>query len=95
MSQARELAVKLAGALYFTDTPLTPEQSDRLARIIANKRSRAREWQPQLHDWDAISAEAAGILSASQLEALGGLRAKDRFHQALNGPIPKSTASTK
>jgi RNA polymerase sigma factor (sigma-70 family) len=95
VAQARDLAVKMAGALYFTDTPLTPPQADRLGQIIADKRNAARGWQPQLYDWDAITAEAAGILSPPQLQILAGLRAKDRFQQALNGPIPKSTVSTK
>lgn len=93
VSEAQELIVKAAGELYFTETPLTPDQADQLVRLIADSRKFARGWQPQQYDWNAVMTRARGILSAPQLAAIANLQAKDRFHQALNAPLPTLPAA--
>ena len=73
---ARELTAQVAGALCFTVTPLTAEQSAQLVQIIARSQSNASVSQAGTYDWDAVVAKAQGLLSAPQLVALANARAQ-------------------
>lgn len=90
---ARELVVKVAGALQFTEAPLSPPHADTLAALITRHRTPGSGWKPQAYDWDAIHAQAATWMSPTQLNVLAGLRARDRFQQALNEPLPETPAA--
>jgi RNA polymerase sigma factor (sigma-70 family) len=87
---ARNFAAQIAGALWYTDAPLTPGQADQLAAIMnENRKVPARGLGGiDRFDWDAISAKAATILSGPQLAAVEGQRARDRFNSAMNRPAP-------
>jgi hypothetical protein len=73
---ARELTAQVAGALCFTETPLTAEQSAQLVQIIARNQSNASVSQAGTYDWDAVVAQTRGLLSAPQLVALANARAQ-------------------
>jgi RNA polymerase sigma factor (sigma-70 family) len=84
---ARRIVAETASALYFTDTPLTPQQADELVPIVA-----ASQRPGGAHDWDAIINRATGLLSPPQIEVLAGRRAGEQFLRALNrhAPVPES-----
>jgi hypothetical protein len=73
---ARELTAQVAGALCFTETPLTAEQSAQLVQIIAGSRSDPSVSQAGPYDWDAVVVKAQSLLSAPQLRALANARAQ-------------------
>jgi RNA polymerase sigma factor (sigma-70 family) len=91
-SEARDTVVKVAGALYFTETPLSPQQSDEVVRLMVAHRSLQRGGNSK-YEWDAIVAKAGDVLSAPQIEVLAGLRAQDQFNVALNTPVAPPTAN--
>jgi hypothetical protein len=66
----------VAGALCFTETPLTATQSAQLVQIIARSRSDPSVSQAGPYDWDAVVAQAQGLLSAPQRVALVNARAQ-------------------
>jgi hypothetical protein len=72
--------------LYFTDTPLTPDQADQVVQILVNSRNSGPAAKTSAYDWTAVIAKSEGILSAAQLEVFAAKRARDLFHQALNRP---------
>jgi RNA polymerase sigma factor (sigma-70 family) len=76
MIPARELTAQVAGALSFTETPLTAAQSAQLVLIIAGSRSDPSVSQAGSYAWDAVVAQAQGLLSAPQLVALTNARAQ-------------------
>lgn len=78
----REIASQAASVLAFTDSPLTSEQSNRLMRLFSENQSKGKTNLTPTFDWNAIIANAAAILSPSQLTAVSGLRAKDDFLKA-------------
>lgn len=83
----RETAAKVAGALWSTDTPLTPEQADQLVQImVKNSAAGVKGSTFPGHDWDAIIAKAEPFLSAAQLDVLRGMQAEEQFNQAINRP---------
>jgi RNA polymerase sigma factor (sigma-70 family) len=75
----RRLATDVASALYFTETPLRPDQAEKLVAIAAESRLPRSAW----HDWDKLMAKSQGVLSAPQLEVLAGIRATEQFSQVL------------
>jgi RNA polymerase sigma factor (sigma-70 family) len=79
----RAIASKVAENLAFTDTPLTPAQSDQLAKIVAQNSSAANG----TFDWNAIVAGAAGELSPSQLSALTNIRTQYEHSATLNASL--------
>lgn len=92
---ARDATVKVAGALWTTDTPLTPDQSDQLVEIIANSRTPPSEKNFNLSgqfDWSVVVSKASRLLSAAQLALLSGLRAEQEFNQVLSRPMTSPTA---
>jgi RNA polymerase sigma factor (sigma-70 family) len=90
---AREDAVRVAGALWFTETPLTPEQADRLVQLMTANRT-ARRNDQRAYDWDAIITAAGGLLSAPQLAILSGMQARDRLNQVSSRPAETPVAPT-
>jgi len=67
----RVVTTELASALFYTDTPLTVPQADRLAEIIAaNSRNAQGKVDLSAMNTDAILAQAQAVLSAPQLAAL-------------------------
>jgi Sigma-70, region 4 len=85
LSSGRMFTEQIAGALSFTDRPLTTSQADELTKVIASSQTAKNASQARRFDWDAIMAKAGGILEPSQLTALDGMRAQDEFQQAFNG----------
>ncbi len=67
----REVTRELSGALFYTDTPLTVEQADRLVEIIAaNSRNAQGKVDLTAMNDEAIFAQAGAVLSEPQLAAL-------------------------
>jgi RNA polymerase sigma factor (sigma-70 family) len=86
IASARGVAADVAGSLYFTDTPLTPDQSDQLVQILVDSRNKGPAARSSEYDWSAVIAKAGAVLAASQVDVLAGRQAGDQFHQALNRP---------
>ena len=81
---ARNVAADVASALYFTDTPLTPEQAEQVTQILAGSRNSGPAAKVSAYDWNAVMTKAEGVLSAPQLAVIAAKRANDLFKQALN-----------
>ena len=83
---ARQYTTELAAALYYTDSALTAEQTKRVELILAQNDASYRADKfvgYNLIDWDQVMAQAPGVLSARQLEAMNGIRAGAQYIQAL------------
>jgi len=93
MVPARALATQLASALYFTDTPLTAQQAERIVQIVTNGKVGPANTRPGQYDWDAIIRNSQGVLSDPQLAALEGMQEQDQFNQALKLTIKHSQPS--
>ncbi len=81
----------LAGAVYFTDSPLTATQADQFRQIARQalnepdngKRANGGHWlylPPPI--WDAILARTPGVLNLQQMSALRDLQQQAIFMQA-------------
>jgi hypothetical protein len=86
IGDARKIAADVASALYFPDTPLTPEQAAQVVQILVNSRNSGQAAKTSAYDWSAVVTKSEGILSAAQLEVFAAKRARDLFQQALNRP---------
>lgn len=91
----RYLAREMASALYFADTPLTPQQAESLIEIVAQTNPPKQVTGMVPLAWSEIAAKAEGLLSPPQLEVLAGLRAKGEFHRMLNRPRASGTEKGK
>jgi RNA polymerase sigma factor (sigma-70 family) len=90
---ARQYTTELAAALYYTDSALTAEQTKQVELILAQNDATYRADKVagyNLIDWDQVMAQAPGVLSARQLEAMNGIRAGAQYIQAL---VDAKTAS--
>lgn len=99
----RELVASLAGNVYFSDTPLTANQGSALTALIATntatrKTAMKDEGANTIYtvrketNWDSVTAQAAGLLSPSQLIALKQLAEQKRLNtelQKILSPPPK------
>ncbi|MBC7368997.1 MAG: sigma-70 family RNA polymerase sigma factor [Undibacterium sp.] len=99
----RELVASLAGNVYYSDTPLTANQGTALTTIITNntetkKTAMKDEGANTIYtvrketNWDLVTAQAAGLLSPSQLIALKQLAEQKRLNtelQKILSPPPK------
>jgi len=83
---ARKLTAQLAGALYFTPTPLTPAQADQFVQVVADVRA-APGARSGATDWNAILTHAQGVLLEPQLAALARFQAPEQFNAAMNQAI--------
>ena len=68
--EVRTLASSLAGVLATTDSPLTPDQAQQVAGILADS---AIKQPPFGFDWNAAYAKAQGVLNPAQLNMLQSL----------------------
>ena len=75
---------EVASAVYFTDTPLTPEQARRLAHAASVQYARAAGQPKQLPAdyWAGLRKQAQGFLAEPQLEASNFLRAREEYQLA-------------
>jgi RNA polymerase sigma factor (sigma-70 family) len=83
---ARKQTTELASILYCTESPLSADQAKQVEQILG--RNSAADPAPKvlkvtLIDWDQVMAQASGVLSARQVEALNSLRAKMQYNVAL------------
>jgi RNA polymerase sigma factor (sigma-70 family) len=80
----RQVALDLAGALYFTATPLTTDQADRLSRLVdATQTENAKARRNRRDYWNALLAKSRGILSEPQVSALAGFQQQEEFQREL------------
>lgn len=81
----RGFALQVAGALYFTDTPLTASQSDQLAGIVDAVQAEMGRSRGSREDyWNSVMNRAQGILGPAQLAALAGFQQREQFDAELN-----------
>jgi RNA polymerase sigma factor (sigma-70 family) len=82
----RPLVDALATSIYHTEAPLTPAQATQLTSLLAEIRgpgdSGRADWTDL--DWQQVTARAAGVLSAAQLDALQALRAQAARQQQID-----------
>ncbi len=86
----RRLAEQIARSDYFSATPLTPEQANRLTEIVGQNSPEfagGRGVNLATLDWDKTLAAASSVLPAPQLAALAALRDKTLFDQAMRQQI--------
>ncbi len=89
--ESQTLAVRIAGGLWFTETPLTPAQSDRLVEVF--QRNPKSDGQTRSGtDWDGAMLQAKEFLAPAQLAMLESERAYDRLDGAVavKTPVVKS-----
>jgi hypothetical protein len=71
---ARDFTTALAANLYFSDTPLTPAQSEQLVAAIAGQSAAYQQGHSAIDlytmDWSQAYPQLAGVLSPPQLAAL-------------------------
>ncbi|HEX3728499.1 MAG TPA: sigma-70 family RNA polymerase sigma factor [Opitutaceae bacterium] len=77
-SLARDQVSMIAGGLWDTPTPLTPDQAEQLTKIIGWPKN-GFDW-----DWSAIAAQAQSILSPAQVQAVANRRDGMAELRALN-----------
>lgn len=81
---ARALANEMAAGVYYSSTPLTPAQADRVVEIIAAQSSAYRsggQVDPAALNWDRVLAQAQGVLTPEQFAALQSVRAQRELDQ--------------
>jgi hypothetical protein len=83
LAEVRAMIGHVAGAVHFTETPLTASQGEFLAEVIArhdaNFNAPPEGWHYDSIDWTRVLAEAGPRLSAAQFEALEGVAASARW----------------
>jgi RNA polymerase sigma factor (sigma-70 family) len=96
---AWQSTAELAGALFDTATPLSPEQGEEIFHVLAEGKV-ATAWSSfRQYDWSAIMPQARRILSEPQLATLEIYRAADEYSQAAtqvarrNQPPPTTNAA--
>ena len=92
IASARSMAADVAGSLYFTETPLRPEQADQLVQVLVDSRNTGPAAQSSAYDWNAVIAKASAVLTPPQVAVLAGKRASDLFQKALSRPRGESAA---
>ena len=73
---------RLGGALAATATPLTARQGEQLTQVLANANSQYRSGGAAMKDtidWDAVLAQAPGLLSATQLEVFKATAVREQI----------------
>lgn len=77
-SAGLQFAAHLAGALYFTDEPLTATQARELGRVVTQFPVRP-DGAFLTRDWDGLFAVARPLLSEQQFAALARARVQEEF----------------
>jgi len=92
---AQDLAQKLAGSLYATETPLTAVQGNQLVQILAQSSADYQSgkglWSPSQVGWDAALSNAQAVLSGPQMEALRAVKQTAEYDQAINTAANQAT----
>jgi len=73
---------RLGGELAATETPLTAQQGEQLTQVLANANSQYRNGGVAMTDtidWDAVLAQAPGLLSATQLEVFKATAVREQI----------------
>ncbi len=81
--RARVLTSEAAGTLAFSESPLTPAQSDQLVQIMAGNQPRGQ------FDWAAIMTQTRTILSPAQLAVVAGVQAEDAEQSQFSVSCPR------
>jgi RNA polymerase sigma factor (sigma-70 family) len=88
MGGATDLAQRLAGTLYTTDSPLSQFQAEQLVQILAQSspdfQSGKGVWNSSQVGWDTALLNAQALLSAPQLDALRLLKQTSEYEEAMN-----------
>jgi len=90
---ARQLTQDVAGALYFTDTPLTAAQVDQLTRTVdATRIATGQQGRAGSSEyWNAVLTNARAFLTEPQLAALAGFQQQEQFQMELNRAMVNGT----
>lgn len=72
----RSVTSQLSATLASTADPLTPAQSSWLSQLVVSHAAGGGEGVAGAVDWDAVLAQAPGVLSPAQVAMLGAVRAK-------------------
>ncbi len=92
LGNSRGFTLQVAGALYFTDTPLDVQQADQLTRLVDGARSTSRQQRGSGGDyWTTLLAQAGGFLSAPQLEVLAGFQQQEQYQRELTQALQNSS----
>lgn len=76
MRPMRAVADEMAAATVSSSTPFTSDQAEQLMKILTAASKPAPEGQGRNFDWDQIVAEAARVLSPTQMAALQAIRSR-------------------
>jgi hypothetical protein len=97
----REVSSGLAGSLFDTANPLSPQQAEQLTQILAQNSSLPPNSGPPFPGtikWEGVLAQAQGLLSAPQLAALQNestiISSQPGLWGALNPIIPGSVGNS-
>ncbi|MCX6952325.1 MAG: hypothetical protein NTV51_09195, partial [Verrucomicrobia bacterium] len=93
-NESRDFVVHMAGALWSSPTPLTPEQADRLVEIVQTSQTGSGPIAASRVDWAAVIARARDFLTPAQLAVLEAEQAHAEVEAALNramSPLAKKT----
>ena len=82
----RYVAREVASALYFTETPLTPDQARELVRIVTETKPPKSAAGVVALNWEDVLAKARGRLAPEQLAAIEAQRAKGEFQRLFGRP---------
>lgn len=76
----RDVSSQLVSALYYTDTPLSPEQRDAVTQLITAHSG----GEDRSVDWAAVMTQASGVLSTPQVAMLNLVQTRTDSMQQLN-----------
>jgi hypothetical protein len=89
----REVVNTLASHSYFTETPLTSNQADRLVEIIAARSNKnTTGYDLGSTNWEKVFEDAQGVLGSAQIVSLRAERDQLRLKEQLTA-IQKATAN--
>lgn len=95
---ARPSVDALAATLYYTEAPLTADQADQLAQLVATNTGKVSvaatgNANYAVVDWDKITMQAGAFLSSTQLQALQAVAIKRSSEEELSTLARKLTDS--
>lgn len=87
-ASARSTADNLASSLYYTDSPLTADQADKLTAIVAANTTKTSPdaktaLVQETIDWNKVAAQTAEILQTDQQATLSAMIERDRVRKEL------------
>lgn len=87
LAPIRQRLMDLAGALYYTDTPLTSQQMSQLSQLIEETH---RSRMPSAIKWSAAVGQAKRLLQPDQAVVVDDIMAKRAFNQAVSEALRRS-----